>query len=123
MRHIRPLAPLILFFAAIAIARAASPMQEWKDAKGATFKGEPIEVVGPMALFRTGGISSKFMPMRVLSTEDCVRFYQAIAARAPRAERWSDAKGEATADLAGKLHHSSNQSLRAVDFAVIPEPE
>ena len=123
MRHIRSLAPLFLFFAVLAIVRAASPMQEWKDAKGATFKGEPIEVVGPMVLFRTGAISSKFLPMRVLSPEDCVRFYQAIAARVPRAERWSEAKGEATADLVGKLHHSSNQNLRAVDFATIPEPE
>ena len=107
----------------IAIARAASPMQEWKDAKGATFKGEPIEVMGPMVLFRTGAISSKFLPMRVLSPEDCVRFHQAIANRGPRAERWSEAKGEATADLVGKLHHSSNQNLRAVDFAATPEPE
>ena len=75
MRHLRPLAPLIFFFAVIAVARAASPMQEWKDAKGATFKGEPIEVMGPMVLFRTGAISSKFLPMRVLSPEDCVRFH------------------------------------------------
>ncbi len=98
-------------------------MQEWKDGKGGTFKGEPIEVVGPMALFRTGGISSRFLPMRALAPEDCVRFQQAIAHRPPRAERWSEAKGEATADLAGKLSHSNNRELKPVDFAATPEPE
>ncbi len=102
-------------------ARAAS--SEWKDAKGATFRGEPVEVVGPMALFRVGGISSRFVPLRSLSPEDCVRFHKAIAGRAPRAERWSEAKGEATADLVGKLKRSDNRELQAIDFEKTPEPE
>ncbi|MBL9200241.1 MAG: hypothetical protein JNL39_07020 [Opitutaceae bacterium] len=100
---------------------AATP--EWKDAKGATFRGEPVEIVGPMALFRTGSISTRFVPTRAMSPEDCVRFHQAIAGRAPRAERWSEAKGEATADLVGKLKRSDNRELKPIDFAATPEPE
>ncbi len=113
----------VLIFNVLAAVRVGAAAPEWKDAKGATFRGEPVEVVGPMALFRTGSLTSRFVPMRALSPEDCVRFHQAIAGRAPRAERWSDAKGEATADLAGKLKRSENRELRAVDFEATPEPE
>lgn len=123
MRFPRLITFSVVFLVLLFPARAASATSEWKDAKGATFRGEPVEVVGPMALFRTGGISSKFLPMRALSPEDCVRFHQAIAGRAPRAERWSEAKGEATADLMGKLKRSENRALQPVDFANTPEPE
>lgn len=120
------LLPLIRGYAFLALlvslqAHAASA--EWKDAKGATFRGEPVEVVGPMALFRLGGISSRMVPLRALAPEDCVRFHQAIAGRAPRAERWSEAKGEATADLIGKLKRSENRELQTIDFTATPEPE
>lgn len=118
----RPLLRLLLFLLPpLAALRAAAP--EWKDAKGATFRGDPVEVVGPMALFRTGSVSTRFVPTRAMSPEDCVRFHQAIAGRAPRAERWSEAKGEATADLAGKLKRSDNRELKPIDFAQTPEPE
>jgi hypothetical protein len=119
-RHFATLAGLM---AALFPAGSAAATQEWKDGKGATFKGEPIEVVGPMLLFRTGPISSKFLPATALAPEDCVRFYRAIANRPARAERWSEAKGEATADLAGKLSRSENRQLKPVDFAATPEPE
>ena len=111
----------VLFALAFATARAAAP--EWKDTKGATFRGEPVEVVGPMALFRTGAISSKFLPMRALSPEDCVRFYQAIAARPPRAERWSEAQGELTRELVGRLTRTESGKQRPVNMADLPEPE
>ncbi|MBL9190176.1 MAG: hypothetical protein JNK23_22030 [Opitutaceae bacterium] len=102
-------------------AGAAAP--EWKDPKGATFRGEPIEVVGPVAVFRTGGTTSKFLPLSGLSPEDCRRFHAAISGRAPRAEAWAEAKGEATAELVGKLRRSEQGKLVAVDFAKTPEPE
>lgn len=101
----------------------AAPSSEWKDAKGATFRGEPVEALGPLAVFRTGAVSSKFLPMRTLPPEDCVRFYQAVAGRAPRAERWSDAQGEATRELVGRLNRTDRGSVQPVDFTQLPEPE
>lgn len=102
---------------------AAPASSEWKDNKGATFRGEPVEALGPLVMFRTGAVSSRFLPMHFLSPEDCVRFHEAIAARAPRATRWSDAKGQAAADCIGRLQRSEKGQLRPFDFAGVPEPE
>lgn len=113
-------APWLILVSAVA---AAAPASEWKDAKGATFRGEPVETAGPVAVFRTGPWSSRSVPLRSLSAEDCVRFQQAIAHRAPRAPRWSEAKGEATAPLVGRLRRSENRELQPVDFTAVPEPE
>ena len=107
----------------IAAANAAPATSEWKDNTGATFKGEPVEALGPLALFRTGPVSSKFLPMRVFSAEDCVRFHQAIANRPARAPRWSEAKGQASGELIGRLQQLNKGQLRAFDFASVPEPE
>ena len=102
-------------------ATGATP--EWKDGKGATFRGEPVEALGPLATFRTGSVSSKFLPMRAFSAEDCVRFYQAIASRPARAARWSEAKGQASGELVGRLQISDRGQLKAFDFTATPEPE
>ncbi|MFM9032004.1 MAG: hypothetical protein ACKOTF_15290, partial [Opitutaceae bacterium] len=85
------------------VGLAAPAASDWKDAKGAAFRGEPVETAGPLALFRTGGFSSRFVPLRALPPAECVRFFEAVRGRAPRAERWSAARGEATAELAGRL--------------------
>lgn len=100
-----------------------APASEWKDPRGATFKGEPIEALGPLAVWRTGPISSKFLPMRTLSEEDVRRFHAAVSSRAPRAERWTDAKGEATRELVGGLVRSEAGRGVPVDFDALPEPE
>jgi hypothetical protein len=125
MRLFFPLAPrvivLCLAFASLSRAHAAAP--EWKDAKGAVFRGEPIEALGPLAMFRTGAISSRFLPMAVMSPEDCVRFHQAIAQRTPRAARWIDARGEATKECVGRLQRADRGALQSFDFAAVPEPE
>lgn len=116
----RPLVFLVLLLAASGV-HAAAP--EWKDAKGATFRGEPVEALGPLLLFRTGAVSSKFLPMRTFSPEDCVRFYQAIAKRPPRAARWSEAKGQASSEFIGRLQRSDKGQLHSFDFAAVAEPE
>ncbi|MBI5770773.1 MAG: hypothetical protein HZA93_23550 [Verrucomicrobia bacterium] len=121
---LRMLIPMLLLCALAGLVRAADPvMTEWRDAKGATFKGEPIEAMGPLALFRTGATSSRFVPMTALSAEDCVRFYRTIAARPPRAAKWNEAKGRATAEFIGRLLRSEKGALKPVDLAVQPEPE
>ncbi len=115
---------LWLFAFAVPVASAAdSPMQEWKDQKGAVFKGEPIEVMGPLALWRTGSTSSKFLPMRVLPPEDCLRFYRAIAGQQPRAARWSEAKGRASSEFIGRLERVQAGQFKPVDLTAMPEPE
>lgn len=108
---------------ALGAARAAAAAPEWKDAKGASFRGEPVEAMGPLLLFRTGAISSKFLPMRIFAPEDCVRFHQAIAGRPPRAARWSDAKGQASGEFIGRLQRSDKGQLLPFDFAAVAEPE
>jgi hypothetical protein len=102
-------------------ARAAAP--EWKDHQGATFRGEPVEAMGPLLMFRTGAMSSRFLPMRTFAPEDCVRFYQAIAARPERAATWSEAKGAATSDLAGRVLRADRGQLEKFDATKVPEPE
>ena len=102
---------------------AAPETPQWKDRKGSTFRGEPVETMGPFAMFRTGPLSSRFLPLRVLSAEDCVRFHQAIAGRPPRAERWQAARGQASSEFVGRLLRSENRQLRPVDFSAVPEPE
>mgnify|MGYP003340151322 CR=1 FL=1 len=79
----RALAFVLGVLAAVPGTRAAS--SEWRDAKGATFRGEPVETAGPYALFRTGGFSSRFVPLRALSPGDCARFFEAVRHRPARA--------------------------------------
>ncbi|WP_414662322.1 PA14 domain-containing protein [Horticoccus sp. 23ND18S-11] len=116
-----PAAVLLLTLGGAGVAAAATA--EWKDTKGGTFRGEPVEALGPLAVFRTGGTTSKFLPMRALSPEDCVRFHAATAGRPPRAERWSEAQGEATRELVGRLLRTDNRQAGPVDLSALPEPE
>jgi hypothetical protein len=102
---------------------AAPAPTEWKDAKGATFRGTPVETLAGFALFRTGAASSRFMPMRSLAPQDCVRFYQAIADRPARAEHWSEARGEMSKELIGRLLESHNHKVQPLDYRRVPEPE
>ena len=112
-----------IVFALLARTHAFAAAPEWKDAKGATFRGEVVEVMGPLALFRTGAVSSKFLPLRVFPPEECVRIHETISARAPRAERWADGKGEASRELIGRLQQADRGQLRPFDFGGVPEPE
>lgn len=113
----------LLCLALVRLAGAEAPAMEWKDPKGATFRGEPVETLGPLVLFRTGATTSKFMPMRGLPPEDCVRFFQATAGRPARAAKWSEAQGRATSEFIGRLMRVENGKLKPVDLTALPEPE
>jgi hypothetical protein len=75
-----PKLPRLILCVAIASAcatlatRAAARSEEWKNAKGETFKAEPSELLGPWALFDDGTL----VPLSMLSEEDSVRFYQGL---------------------------------------------
>ncbi len=114
---------LVVMFIAPLVIGAETSITEWKDHKGATFKGEPVEALGPLVLFRTGGTTSKFLPMRALPPEECVRFYQATAGRPPRAKKWSEAQGKASSEFIGRLMRAEGGKLKPVDLAKLPEPE
>ncbi len=116
---------VLIFLGLVALAgRAAdAAVMEWKDVKGGTFKGEPVEAMGPLVLFRTGGTTSKFFPMRTLPPEECVRFHEATAGRPPRAPKWSEAQGKASSEFIGRLMRVESGKLKEVDLTKLPEPE
>ena len=125
MPHFSPFMWIVIV-ACLALGRATAadaPVPEWKDASGKTFRGEPVEALGPLVLFRTGGTTSKFMPMRVLPPEDCVRFFQAVEGRPPRAAKWSEAQGKASSEFVGRLMRVEGGALKPVDLTQLPEPE
>ena len=117
----RPAASAFSLLPPLAALRAAAP--EWKDAKGATFRGDPVEVVGPMALFRTGSVSTRFVPTRAMSPEDCVCDSIRQSPDARRAGALERGEGRGDGGPRGKLKRSDNRELKPIDFAQTPEPE
>lgn len=109
--------------AMLGLGRVWAVSSEWKDLKGASFRGEPVEELGSWLMFRTGAVSSKFVSMRTFAEEDCVRFHQAIASRPARAARWSEGRGQAAGELVGRLEIAERGQLMPFDFSTQPEPE
>ncbi|MDQ5980487.1 MAG: hypothetical protein QG602_3464 [Verrucomicrobiota bacterium] len=104
-----------------------SPVQAkvsvWTDVQGTTFKGEPTEILGPFAVFRTSSGSGRRVLLRGFSAEDCRRIYAELAAGKPRAERFAEATGATTHDLPGKVLRVENRELVPADLSGEPEPE
>ena len=98
---------------------------EWTDAEGNRFTGEPIEVFGSLALFRTDQPLARRVPLLSLSDEECRRFHQAVAGQPARAMRWTEAQGRATRELPGAVQRLDYQYRKLVpaDLGVIPEPQ
>lgn len=121
----RRIALLFFFLSALVTGRAASTESEWPDGKGGMFRGEPVEAIGPLLTFRTGATSGRSLPMRFFSPAECVRFYQAVAGRPGRANRWSEATGDASREFMGKLQWFDQWrgESRPFDFPGVPEPE
>jgi len=103
-------------------APALAKTSAWKDAAGATFKGEPTEVIGPFAIFRTSGGSGRRVLLRAMSPEDCRRFAAEIAARPPRSDRFATATGTATSELVGKVQRVRDRELGPEGFGAGAEP-
>lgn len=95
----------------------------WQTVSGAKFRGEPTEVVGPFALFRTGAATGRHVPLHEFSAEDCRRIQAEIAALPPRAARLADAKGRATFELVGNVQRVARKELVPADLTQAPEPE
>lgn len=95
----------------------------WTDNQGTSFRAEPVEILGPFALFTTGPTAGRRTLLRGLAPEECQRFYRETADRPPRADSWTKARGLITADLAGRLQRVSQRQLVPADLNALPEPE
>lgn len=119
-------APIALCCVLLAFAgrawSAPSKAEEWHDVQGAVFKGEPTELLGPFAIFRTGLKTGRRVALQLLPPTDCVRLNEALRGRPLRADTWANAKGEATKELVGRLMQVENDQLVRVDFSTRPEP-
>lgn len=122
MKHLRLLNVLacICFFWVGAVFAASST---WTDTQGTTFKGEPRGTYGPYALFKTGVGKGRRVLFRMLSPEDCVRFYKETAGKYQRADDWSKGKSWVTYDLPGCVRVLKNDVLVPADLKGKPEPE
>jgi hypothetical protein len=108
---------------ALPIPTSAKP-SSWKDASGASFRGEPVDILGPFVLFRSSGNFGRRVPMHVFTPDECRRIAAEIAQRPPRAASFAQAKGDATGELVGKvLRVRSRLELVPADLAALPEPE
>jgi hypothetical protein len=129
MRLLRRLALFGLFpFLAASIAlHSATPekveLPEWKDTKGNAFRAEPVDAMGPFAMFRASPTSSRLLLMRGLSPEDRLRFYQAVRNHPPRAAHWGEATGQASREFIGRTMQLKNHRLEPLDLSATAEPE
>lgn len=93
----RPSLPRFAFLATLVlftplVASSARP-DDWRDLSGNRFRGEPTEVLGPFAIFRTSRASGRRVVLQQLKPEDCVRVHQAVGRKPPPAADWSQATG------------------------------
>ncbi len=104
------------------LSPAQAKLSAWKDVQGTSFKGEPTEILGPFVVFRISGGGGRRALLRTFSPEDCRRIHAEIAALPPRADSFTEAKGYATGELAGKVQRVQNRDLLPADLTGQPEP-
>ncbi len=102
---------------------ARAKMSKWKDVQGASFRGEPTEILGPFALFRTSDGVGRRIPLRQFSPEDCRLIQAEIARHKPRGASLAAATGSATMELAGHVLRVERKSLVPADLSGQPEPD
>src|SRR5260221_4511499 len=120
MRHLLPRIVWTLFLSSALLTSAK--VESWTDTQGNTFKGEPSEVLGPIALFRTKSAGGRRLPWRALSPADCVRFHEAVAKKPARADDWTKATGNLTFDLLNRVKQRVNNELVKAPLSGRPEP-
>lgn len=120
-------APVVFFCVLFAFGSdhawsAPVKLEEWRDLQGNQFKGEPTEVLGPFALFRTGLKTGRRVPLQNFAPPDCVRLNEALRGKPMRADKWANATGDVTHELIGRLMQVDRDKLVRVDLAARPEP-
>jgi hypothetical protein len=104
-------------------AAAEGGLPEWRNHLGERFCAPPVEALGPYALFGAEAKTNRMVKFRVLSTDECLRFHQAIAPRPVRAARWTEAQGGLTRELLGRIQPVDEGNRASDDLASLPEPE
>jgi hypothetical protein len=122
VRH-TPFAILSLLLSVCCVVPLHAKRSEWRDTQGNVIKAEPVEVLGPFALFRDGATKGNRMLLRGLSVEDCVRFYNETSNGGERADKFSEATGYVTKRLRGSLMRVEGEDLVVADLSQMPEPE
>ena len=102
---------------------AAAKTEKWTDLEGNRFRGEPTEVLGPFALFRTSPRSGRRVPLHLLGPEECVRFHEGVRNAPARAADWSQASSVFSRELLGCVQRVKDGRLVAADLKGRPEPE
>lgn len=113
------IAPAVCGLSSVASAKS----EEWQDTQGNKFRGEPAEVIGPVAFFRTGPVTSRRLPLHLLPPEECVRLNEQLRTHPARADDWAAAKGAMTQELAGNVLRLENNKLVPAVLKGRPEPE
>lgn len=103
---------------------ASARMTNWKPTQGERFRGEPAAIMGPLAIFKTGKVTSSRLPLNLLSPADCVRFYNELNEVVPqRADDWADATSRITREMFGATLKLEDGHLNEVSLHERPEPE
>jgi len=113
---------VIALFCSCLPPAASAKMEEWQDLQGNKFTGEPTELIGPFAIFRTGKVTGRRVALQLLAPQDCVRLNEALRNKPPRADKWANATGEATHELIGRVMQVNHDSLVPADLVSRPEP-
>lgn len=114
----------LLTLASLGLApQAPAAFEEWKDTQGNSFSAEPMESLGPLALFRTKSLGGRMLAWRFLAPAGCVRFYEQIRGKPARAGDWAQATGIISREIAGKVKQVQDKELVAAGVAGRPEPE
>lgn len=105
------------------VPQAGAKMSSWSDGQGASFRGEPTEILGPIAVFRTGPGKGRWVALRAFAPEECRRLHSELALRPARAACLAEARSNATAELIGNVRQVRDGELVPADLATLPEPE
>ncbi len=121
-------APLLTGLALATTLAAGTPtllarIEELRVVPGDTFSGEPVEALGAFALFRLATRTGRVLPFRMVSSEDCVRFYLQTKNHPPRAADWKDARSAVSADVYRYSQQLRDGRLVSAELAGRPEPE
>lgn len=115
---------LVLILLSASPLFGAPKLEEWTDTQGTQFRGEPSEVLGPLALFRTGYVTGRHLALRYLTDQDCVRFYEGAKATPARANDWAEAKSSVSLDLKGNVSRLTPEGkLVSAEFKGRREPQ
>jgi hypothetical protein len=118
------LIPLVLAISALsAPLLGASRVDTWTDHEGKKFKGEPTGIYGPLAMFKTSKAASRGIPLRSMSAQDCVRFYEAISELPEKADDWAQATAPLSQEIFREARQRQGADVAKVDLSGRPEPE